>query len=179
VPAKVSFDVTHLIESMISFFSISSTLSLLHCTHFHNGARPHAVRKTGFIVFIMCSLLTMALAATDCEILNSGISSISSTACCTETKGIVCVNGRVTEMYLFYVFNSVSELNDAVGHLPFEIGNLTELASLYGTNSDLSAGPVPESIGLCIKITYLVLRNSKLKGTFPTKFSVCLLCVIK
>jgi hypothetical protein len=54
---------------------------------------------TGFMVFtVNLLLLNVALAATDCEILNSGISSISSTACCMETAGIVCVDGRVTEM---------------------------------------------------------------------------------
>jgi hypothetical protein len=62
----------------------------------------------------------MTLAATDCEILNSGISLISSIAFCTETAGITCVNGRVTKMYEFSVFNSISVLEDVDGHLPLE-----------------------------------------------------------
>jgi hypothetical protein len=102
----------------------------------------------------------MTFAATDCEILNSGISSISSTACCTETAGIKCVNGRVTKMYEFSVFNSISVLNGVDGHLPLEIGNLTELIEIFFWSSDLSAGPVPDSIGLC---TRLKLKGSSLR----------------
>jgi hypothetical protein len=97
-PKKVSFDLVPLIKDKISFARISSTLSLLNLLYFTYGSLIRPMRKTGFIVVILCSLLTMALAATDCEILNSGISSISSSTCCIETLGIVCVNGRVTEM---------------------------------------------------------------------------------
>jgi hypothetical protein len=97
-PVEVSFDVTSLIENIHVNLSSSLNLTLryifvmvAYCT------RPRPMHN-GFILFILCSLLTMAIAATDCEILNSGIPSISSTACCTETTGIVCVNDRVTEM---------------------------------------------------------------------------------
>jgi hypothetical protein len=65
------------------------------------GTRPRRSRLKHnplFKLAFMCSLLTIALAATDCQILNSGIPVISPTACCTET-GITCLNGRVTEMY--------------------------------------------------------------------------------
>jgi hypothetical protein len=95
---KVPFNVTSLIEIMILFVNFSSSSALRHIMDVSHGIRPRPMRKNGYLVFILCSLLTMALAATDCEILNSGISSISSTACCTETEGIICVNGRVTEM---------------------------------------------------------------------------------
>jgi hypothetical protein len=130
------------------------------------GSLTRPKRKTGFIVFILCSLLTMAHAATDCEILNSGISSIS-TACCTETAAIVCVNDRVTEMLEFSVFNSISNMDGVKGHLPLEIGNLTELIKINIEKSDLSAGPVPESIGLCTKLVKVRFRECKLEGEFP------------
>jgi hypothetical protein len=99
-PTEVAFDDTSLIESMISIINLSSILNLSPLQLFLEvpATHSHPKRNIGFIVFILCSLLTMALAATDCEILNLGISSISSTACCTQTAGIVCVNDRVTKM---------------------------------------------------------------------------------
>jgi Leucine-rich repeat (LRR) protein len=107
-------------------------------------------------------LLSSALAATDCEILNSGIPLISATACCTQV-GFICVNYRVTEMYAFlsYLF---SEITGAAGQLPLEIGNLTELTKLDIRNSDLSGGPIPDSLSSCTKLYRLVLEVSKLTG---------------
>jgi ABC-type amino acid transport system permease subunit len=91
---REAFDASSLVESTLPFFTLSSTLSLRHIFM--------DTRKNGFVVIIMCSILTMALAASDCEILNSGISSISTTCCTTNYHGnyyeIVCVEGRVTEM---------------------------------------------------------------------------------
>jgi Leucine-rich repeat (LRR) protein len=66
------------------------------------------------------------------------------------------------------VFNSVSLLEGFDGHLPLEIGNLTELIELNFQKSDLSAGPVPESIGLCTKLVKVRLSSCKLNGEFPT-----------
>jgi Leucine-rich repeat (LRR) protein len=66
------------------------------------------------------------------------------------------------------MFNSISVLNDVDGHLSLEIGNLTELIVLQIMTSDLSAGPVPDSIGLCTKLDYVQLYNCKLQGVFPT-----------
>jgi hypothetical protein len=63
------------------------------------GTRIHPKQRIAHIVFVICSLLTTTLAATDCEILNSGIPSISSTARFIEIAGITCIVGRVTEMY--------------------------------------------------------------------------------
>jgi hypothetical protein len=60
---------------------------------------PSLKDKTGFYVIIMFSLLTITIADTDCEILNSGIPSISATDCCTTTTGVTCVDERVTKMY--------------------------------------------------------------------------------
>jgi hypothetical protein len=154
--AKEASDGIPLFKSM-PFVNLSPTLSLRYIfLDVAYGTRPRPMRKPGFILFVLCSLLTMALAATDCEILNSGIASISSTGCCG-TAGITCVNGRVTEMYEFYVFNSVSKLDDVDGHLPFEIGNFTELIEINIADSDLSAGPVPESIGFCTKLVKVQL----------------------
>jgi hypothetical protein len=65
------------------------------------GTRPRRSRlkhNSLFKLASVSSILTIALAATDCQILNSGIPVISPTACCTET-GITCLNGRVTDMY--------------------------------------------------------------------------------
>jgi hypothetical protein len=86
-------------DSMMPFVSFNSTTAI----HFSlkNAAydiSPSLKDKTGFYVIILCSLLTVTFADTDCEILNSGIPSISATDCCT-TTGITCVDGRVTEMY--------------------------------------------------------------------------------
>jgi hypothetical protein len=53
------------------------------------------------------------------------------------------------------------------GHLPLEIGNLTELIEIEMGRSDLSAGPVPDSIGLCIKLEKVRLSSCKLQGEFP------------
>jgi hypothetical protein len=53
------------------------------------------------------------------------------------------------------------------GHLPLEIGNLTELIKINIEKSDLSAGPVPESIGLCTKLVKVRFRECKLEGEFP------------
>jgi ABC-type amino acid transport system permease subunit len=55
----------------------------------------------GLYMVALFSLMTMTYAATDCEILNSGISSISATACCIiKGNGISCSpNGRVIQMY--------------------------------------------------------------------------------
>jgi Leucine-rich repeat (LRR) protein len=54
-----------------------------------------------------------------------------------------------------------------VGQLPLEIGNLTELIEIDILNSDLSAGPVPDSIGLCTKLVKVRLNGCKLEGDFP------------
>jgi hypothetical protein len=163
---KVAIDVTPLIKGMIFF--VAPTISLRYLLKYvAYGSLTRPTRKSGIILFIMFSLLTMALAATDCEILNSGISLISSTACCTKTTGIVCVNGRVTEMWEFSVFNTISLLNNRGGHLPLEIGNLTELIKIDIQKSDLSAGPVPDSIGLCTKLVKVRLYICMLQGEIP------------
>jgi hypothetical protein len=52
------------------------------------------------------------------------------------------------------------------GQLPDEIGSVTELIKIE-FEGDLSAGPVPESIGLCIKLTSIKLADCKLNGEFP------------
>jgi Leucine-rich repeat (LRR) protein len=77
------------------------------------------------------------------------------------------MSGRVTKMYELSVFNSISVLTGVDGHLPLKIGNLTELNVIDIVHSDLSAGPVPESIGLCTGLKYLRLRNCELQGQFP------------
>jgi hypothetical protein len=95
-PKIEAFDVAHRIKSMMPTFIIPHSLRDLMDLAYDSLTSPKI--KTGFLVFILCSLLTATIAATDCEILNSGISSISSNACCTKTAAIVCVNDRVTEM---------------------------------------------------------------------------------
>jgi hypothetical protein len=96
--AQATAKVTSLIDSLISFINLSSTSALRHILDVSYVTHPRPMRKSGYLAFILSSLLTVTLAASDCEILNSGISSISSTACCAETEGIICVNGRVKEM---------------------------------------------------------------------------------
>jgi hypothetical protein len=54
-----------------------------------------------------------------------------------------------------------------VGQLPVGIGNITELTLIDIDSSDLSAGPVPESIGLCTKLYFVQLYKCKLQGPFP------------
>jgi Leucine-rich repeat (LRR) protein len=51
--------------------------------------------------------------------------------------------------------------------LPLEIGKLTELIEISIKRSDLSAGPVPDSIGLCTKLVKVILEGCKLNGKFP------------
>jgi hypothetical protein len=66
------------------------------------------------------------------------------------------------------LFNSTSVLDNVEGHLPLGIGNITELIKIKIVDSDLSSGPVPESIGLCTKLVDLQLRRCNLQGQFPT-----------
>jgi hypothetical protein len=160
---------TSLEERMISFVSPSATLSLRRrFTDVAYNSRPCLKQMTGFkVITIYSLLLTTAFAATDCEILNSGISSISSTACCADTAGIVCVNDRVTEMLEFSHFNSSSVLTDVEGRLPLELGNVTELTKLDIIHSDLSVSPVPDSIEMCTKLERIRFWDCKLQGQFP------------
>jgi Leucine-rich repeat (LRR) protein len=67
------------------------------------------------------------------------------------------------------MFNSISvmPMGGVIGHLPLEIGNLTELNEIDIRDSDLSEGLVPDSIGLCTKLITLRLPRCKLKGEFP------------
>jgi Leucine-rich repeat (LRR) protein len=57
--------------------------------------------------------------------------------------------------------------NDVVGQLTLEIGQITELIEIDIRDSDLSAGPVPDNIGLCTKLEKVRLVNCKLQGPFP------------
>jgi Leucine-rich repeat (LRR) protein len=57
-----------------------------------------------------------------------------------------------------------SEITYVVGQLPLEIGNLTELTKLDIRYSDLSGGPIPDSLSSCTKLYRLVLPLSKLTG---------------
>jgi hypothetical protein len=57
-------------------------------------------------------------------------------------------------------------MNGVAGKLPDKIGSVTELIVL-DFRGGLSAGPVPESLGLCIKLTRIKLPKCKLNGEFP------------
>jgi hypothetical protein len=59
-------------ERMISFVSLPSSLSFRNLMYFPYGTRPRIRRKFVFKVVIMCSLVTMALSATDCGIIGWG-----------------------------------------------------------------------------------------------------------
>ncbi|HKY54242.1 MAG TPA: leucine-rich repeat domain-containing protein [Anaerolineales bacterium] len=52
--------------------------------------------------------------------------------------GVICEQGHITELQLYY--------NNLTGSLPPEIGNLTQLKSLYLDDNQLS-GPLPRTIG--------------------------------
>jgi hypothetical protein len=101
---KTAYDVhvPSLFEIMmpIPFVYLASSFTLRYLSKsVAYDSRPRLKKMTGFTFITLYSMLiTAALAATDCEILNSGIPSISSMACCTDTAGIVCLNGRVKEM---------------------------------------------------------------------------------
>jgi hypothetical protein len=58
-------------------------------------------------------------------------------------------------------------MTGVAGEMPQELGNLTELNWLELRGSDLAAGPVPDSIRLCTKLTVVILINCQLKGQFP------------
>jgi Leucine-rich repeat (LRR) protein len=58
-------------------------------------------------------------------------------------------------------------LRGAVGYLPLEIGKITELIELNIQDSNLSAGPVPDSIGFCTKLVRVRLVACNLQNEFP------------
>jgi Leucine-rich repeat (LRR) protein len=58
-------------------------------------------------------------------------------------------------------------LDSVDGQLPLEIGNLTELIEIDIKDSDLSAGPVPDSLGACIKLVKIRLESCKLRSHLP------------
>jgi hypothetical protein len=60
-PAKVAFDITSRIKGMNPFPSLDLSLRYLFMREAY-GTLPRPMRKTGFIVFILCSLLSMNLA---------------------------------------------------------------------------------------------------------------------
>jgi Leucine-rich repeat (LRR) protein len=62
---------------------------------------------------------------------------------------------------------SISKLYNLVGQLPHEIGQITELIEINIRSSDLSAGPIPDSIGLCTKLVKVGFFKCKLEGEFP------------
>jgi Leucine-rich repeat (LRR) protein len=62
-------------------------------------------------------------------------------------------------------------MSSARGFLPLAIGNLTELITIELDNSDLAAGPIPESITLCTKLEHLILNHCKLEGVLPSGLS--------
>jgi hypothetical protein len=57
------------------------------------------------------------------------------------------------------------------GKLPIEIGSITELTVLSLEESDLSGGPIPESIVNCIKLEILNLYNCDIPGEIPVGLS--------
>jgi hypothetical protein len=59
-------------------------------------------------------------------------------------------------------------MHGAEGHLPSEIGSLTELKWLEIFYSVLSGGTVPDSISLCVQLEVLILhRSGVIPGLFP------------
>jgi hypothetical protein len=162
------FNAVSLVERMrtITYPSLSfATRNLFVAVPFFK--RLLIKHKTEFKLMIIFSFVICAFAATDCEILNSGISSISSTACCTATFGITCVEGRVIEMYALVTLPSSSKLSGVAGKMPQELGNLTELVSIDIRSSDLKAGQVPRSIASCTKLKSIIFYLCKLQGEFP------------
>jgi hypothetical protein len=159
-------------EIMVSFVNLSSSLSLrylfMEATY---GPRPRTIRKNGVIFFILCSLLTIILAASDCEILNSGISSISSTHWINEHifERSLCEWQSDEDVRILYL-NSISRFIHARGQLPVEIGQITELIEIDFDLSDLSGGPVPESIGMCTKLEKLRLKNYNFPKAQVTRY---------
>jgi hypothetical protein len=65
------------------------------------------------------------------------------------------------------VFYSISKLTGVDGHLPLELGQATKLTEIIIEHSDLSTGPVPDSIGLCAKLVKIRLWDCNLQGEFP------------
>jgi calcineurin-like phosphoesterase len=95
-------EISSLFESILPF---AETTKLNSATRFFVKAHITSKKnKTGYTLIIILSIMTVTtIAATDCEILNSGILSISSTSCCTEADGIICEDERVIEMYELYL----------------------------------------------------------------------------
>jgi hypothetical protein len=159
-PRTIAFYAPSLFKHILRIFDFAPPFSISYL-------RLRPKHKTFLKVAVFYTLIAVAYAATDCEILNSGIRTISSTDCCTETDEITCVDGRVTEMYVLYYLPSSSNLRGVEGKLPDEIGNITELISIEIAISNLAAGPVPEGIGLCTKLKSINFYLCKLKGKFP------------
>jgi hypothetical protein len=95
-PKMAAFDESAMPMSLRPIIEATSA-SALH--YLLSKGSPQQDIKGTLTIVILLSLLAPSLAATDCEILNSGIPSIPAEGCCTATVGITCVDGRATVMY--------------------------------------------------------------------------------
>jgi len=74
--------------------------------------------------------------------------------------GITVTGGRVTSLNV--------SVNNLIGTLPAEIGNLTALTLLYLNNNQFS-GTIPSEIGNLTALTVLQLYTNQLTGSIPTE----------
>ncbi|MFN8357894.1 MAG: T9SS type A sorting domain-containing protein [Spirosomataceae bacterium] len=74
--------------------------------------------------------------------------------------GIACNSNRVTKIDL--------RENNVIGVLPIEIGNLTNLQTLWLSTNQLS-GSIPSQIGNLSNLLSLALDNNNLSGSIPTQ----------
>jgi hypothetical protein len=110
------------------------------------------------LLLILCPLafLNGALAATDCEILNSGIPEISSTACCSQSSIIRCENERVV----------IVKIRASSGHIPQDIGEMDKLLSFQAYFGTLQ-GPLPISLSNLTNLQQFNVDHNNLDGTVP------------
>jgi hypothetical protein len=78
----------------------STALPLFSRDHSDITSKRLPQGRNRFLTFrasVLFTLFSAVLAATDCEILNSGFPAISASECC-DIEGITCENNRVVEM---------------------------------------------------------------------------------
>ncbi|KAJ3023863.1 UNVERIFIED_CONTAM: hypothetical protein HDU68_008432 [Siphonaria sp. JEL0065] len=80
-------------------------------------------------------------------------------SCCISASGVLCINDRVTELFL--------SKHGIVGSIPPQLAALDQLTTLDLSNNQLS-GAVPSELGFLSKLTALNLSNNLLTGSTPS-----------
>ncbi|XP_058208249.1 receptor-like protein EIX1 [Rhododendron vialii] len=86
-------------------------------------------------------------------------------------------SGEVTNIFVGFSPCKSNELetfysggNHLLGHLPYELGQLTSLTE-FNLNGNSFSGPIPASIGSLSSLIWLDLSSNKFSGPIPCKFN--------